>query len=327
MINYADLFCGIGGFRLGIGDDKFNCLFSSEIDPYAQAMYEANFGEKPLGDIFKIDEEVLSHYKKIDMIVGGFPCQPFSISGKQEGFEDRARGTLFFEIIRLIRIIKPKVVFLENVAHLVNHNKGDTFKTIIASLKEEGYFVHTKVVDAAKFGLPQHRKRIYIVAFRENVPFEFPIEHDYFVPIRDVLIEEHGMDYIEGKEYTLIDYPKISPNNMCFVGYLNKNIRLKGVKEDSLHLSRTHKQINRIYSSDFIHPTLTSSESSGRYYILHEGKVRKLSLEEAFRLQGFPDDFKKVVSKSQLYKQIGNSVPVPVIAAISSEIEKALQQF
>lgn len=327
MINYADLFSGIGGFRLGLSTDFFKCEFSSEIDIYAQQMYQANFGDMPLGDIESIDEETLSRFNKVEMIVGGFPCQPFSISGRQEGFEDRTRGTLFFEIIRLMRIVKPKVVFLENVAHLVNHNKGDTFKTIIATLKSEGYFVHHQILDSSKFGLPQHRKRIYIVAFRENVPFSFPIGTDTFVPMNEILIKNHGMDYMDEEEYTLIDYSKVSPNNMCFVGYLNKKIRLKGVREDSLHLSRTHKQINRIYSSNYVHPTITSSESSGRYYILEDNKVRKLSLKEVFRLQGFPDDFKKVVSTTQLYRQIGNSVPVPVIAAISKEIEKSIRHF
>lgn len=327
MLRYADLFCGIGGFRMGLDNENVMCQFSSEIDSHAQKMYELNFGELPLGDVAAINDRTVDDLDLVDMITGGFPCQPFSISGKQEGFEDKSRGTLFFEIIRLMRITKPKVVFLENVAHLMNHNKGDTFVTIIEALKNEGYSVHYEVLDASKFGLPQHRKRIYFVAFRQNVPFSFPKGTDDFIPLKAILLQNHGQPYLSPDDYTLISNPKVSPNNMCFVGYLNKNIRKKGVKEDSLHLSRVHKQINRIYSSDFIHPTLTSSETSGRYYI-HDGVgVRKLALEEVFRLQGFPDDFKKNTSRSQLYKQIGNSVPIPVIRAIGEEIEKSLCLF
>lgn len=327
MYRYADLFCGVGGFRMGLENGVFSCQFSSEIDNHAQTVYQSNFKEMPLGDVSEINRQTVKGLEHIDMITGGFPCQPFSISGKQEGFEDKSRGTLFFEIIRLMRLTKPKVVFLENVAHLVNHNKGDTFSTIIAALEGEGYTVHHRVLDASRFGLPQHRKRIYFVAFHQDVPFSFPEGDADFTPLNTVLQKDHGQPYLSPEEYTLIDCPKVSPNNMCFVGYLNKNIRKKGVKEDSLHLSRVHKQINRIYSSDYVHPTLTSSETSGRYYI-HDGiGVRKLALEEVFRLQGFPDDFIKEASRSQLYKQIGNSVPVPVIRAIGEEIEKSLSFF
>lgn len=327
MYRYADLFCGIGGFRLGFENKSFTCQFSSEIDTHAKNMYELNFNELPIGDVAEINHRTVEDIEEVDMITGGFPCQPFSISGKQEGFEDKSRGTLFFEIIRLMRLAKPKVVFLENVAHLVNHNNGDTFSTILEALREEGYTVHYRVLDASKFGLPQHRKRIYFVAFRQDVPFSFPEGTSDYTPLNTILLKDHGQPYLSPEEYTLIDHPKVSPNNMCFVGYLNKNIRKKGVKEDSLHLSRVHKQINRIYSSDYVHPTLTSSETSGRYYI-HDGiGVRKLAIEEVFRLQGFPDDFIKNMSRSQLYRQIGNSVPIPVIRAIGKEIEKSLSFF
>lgn len=324
MHTFIDLFAGIGGFRLGMEENNFKCVFSCEIDEFARQTYEANFGDTPFSDIRLLDNQNLLEMPNFDVLTAGFPCQPFSISGKQEGFEDLTRGTLFFEITRIIQIKKPKAVFLENVAHLVNHDGGRTFKVILRSLEELGYHVFHKVLDSSNFSLPQHRKRIYIVAFREKVDFQFPTIHKGFVPLREVLEKNKEYDYLSEEDYSLIENPKVSPNNMCFVGYLNKNGRKKGVREGSFHLSRSHKQINRIYSHDFIHPTLTSSEKSGRYYILDENGVRKLSLLEAFRLQGYPDSFIKPVSPSQQYQQIGNSVPVNVIKEISKQIEIVL---
>lgn len=323
MYTFIDLFCGIGGFKIAAENAGFDYVFSSDINPEARETYFNNFGHMPLGDIQDITEETISQYKKIDIINAGFPCQPFSISGRQEGFEDENRGNMFFEVIRLARIIQPEVIFLENVAHLVNHDEGRTFKVIVETLKSEGYFVHYKVIDSSGFSLAQHRKRIYIVAFKENKPFCFPEPANNFIPIRDILYQGQHT-YLNEEEYTLIENPKLSPNNMIFTGYLNKNRRKKGVREDAVHLSRNHKQINRIYSIDGVHPTLMATEKSGRYYILDDIGVRKLHIRELYRLQGFPEDFKVHEVLAHSYQQIGNSIPLNVVQAIMLEIKKSL---
>lgn len=320
---FIDLFCGIGGFKIAAERAGFQYVFSSDINPEARETYNTNFGHMPLGDIQEINEDIIQSYEDIDIINAGFPCQPFSISGRQEGFEDENRGNMFFEVIRLARIIQPKVIFLENVAHLVNHDKGQTFEVIIQTLEREGYFVHHSILDASHFGLAQHRKRIYIVAFREDKPFQFPKPTNSFVKLRDILIEG-DYNYLEPSEYTLIENPKLSINNMMFVGYLNKNTRKKGIREDATHLSRNHKQINRIYSVEGVHPTIMATEKSGRYYILDDKGVRKLDIRELYRLQGFPNEYKIHETISHAYQQIGNSVPLNVVEAIMLEIRKAL---
>lgn len=326
MITYIDLFAGIGGFRLGLDPRKFKCLFSSDINEAARKVYENNYNEIPLGDICEISSEVLSNYPTVDLITGGFPCQPFSISGLKKGFEDENRGNMFFEIIRLTRLLQPKALFLENVANIVNHDKGNTLKTILSTIKEEGYTVHWAVLDSGRYSLPQHRKRTFILAFKDDKPFDFPIPHDRFVPMRDFLDSESTMPYLDPKEYTLLteEQRNVSPNNMLFVGYLNKKRRTNGVREEAVHLSRNHRQINRIYSIDYIHPTLTSSEKSGRFYILDDIGVRKVSINELYRFQGFPEDFIKHPVLSEQYQQIGNSVSVNLIKEISELIHSKL---
>ncbi|MEW5941598.1 MAG: DNA (cytosine-5-)-methyltransferase, partial [Chloroflexota bacterium] len=175
-IRYVDLFCGIGGFRYGASQvfEKYGvpaqCVFSSDIDPYAQESYLANFGERPAGDITRIDAgEVPGH----DLLFAGFPCQPFSIIGNKKGFED-TRGTLFFDIARILEAKKPRAFILENVKQLVGHDRGRTLKRILAVLKEQGYDVHYNVLNALDYGLPQKRERVFIVGFDKPVAFQWP---------------------------------------------------------------------------------------------------------------------------------------------------------
>ena len=171
---FIDLFAGIGGIRIAFESVGGKCVFSSEWDKYAQKTYQANFGEIPAGDITKINEKDIPTF---DILCAGFPCQPFSIAGKRKGFED-TRGTLFFDIARIIKYHKPKVVFLENVKNLLNHNNGNTFKVIKETLEELGYNVFYKVLKASDYGLPQNRPRLYIVCFNKsfykNIYFDFP---------------------------------------------------------------------------------------------------------------------------------------------------------
>lgn len=317
-IKFIDLFCGIGGIRLGMDSQGFECVFSSDINTECQRTYKVNFGEEPLGDITQIDEKTIPDH---DILCAGFPCQPFSISGKQKGFDD-TRGTLFFDICRILNEKKPSVVFLENVKHLVHHNKGQTLQTILDKLEDLGYSVSWKVLNGADYGVPQNRERIIIIG---SLNGKFNFDKIKTVPrgrLLDHLDAEGEFEYLDSADYTLIDNPKQQPGSgLIFAGYRNKSIRKVGVRPGTEHLSRVHKQPNRIYSVLGIHPTLPSQESSGRFFVLTtENRVRKLTINECWRIMGFPETYIKVSSIGEQYKQLGNSVCVPMIKAVAKEI-------
>ena len=316
-IKFIDLFCGVGGIRLGMETQGFECVFSCDINSECQKTYNTNFNELPAGDINSVDEKIVPQH---DILCAGFPCQPFSISGKQKGFND-TRGTLFFEICRILNEKKPSVVFLENVKHLIHHDGGRTLQTIIDKLTNLGYFVSWKILNGADFGLPQNRERIIIIGSL-NKEFDFEkIETKPRCRLIDCLDEQGDFEYLAPEEYTLIDNPKQQASGLIFAGYRNKSIRKVGVRPGTEHLSRVHKQPNRIYSVYGIHPTLPSQESSGRYFILTaDNRVRKLTLNECWRIMGFPDTFIKVSSTVEQYKQLGNSVCVSMIQAVAKEI-------
>ncbi|MCL2018782.1 MAG: DNA cytosine methyltransferase [Oscillospiraceae bacterium] len=319
-ITFVDLFCGIGGIRLAMESSGFKCVFSCDINSECQNTYYANFGELPKGDIKKISEKSMPDF---DILCAGFPCQPFSISGKQKGFEDD-RGSMFFEICRFIKEKNPKIVFLENVKHLIHHDKGQTLKTILAELLSLGYAPEWRLLNALDYGVPQNRERIIIIATRIG-DFDFSqIKTTKRKMLVDFLDEYGDFEYLTEKEYTLIENPKTQKQSgLCFVGYRNKSIRKAGVRPGTEHLSRVHKQPNRIYSVFGTHPTLPSQETSGRFWVLNqENKVRKLTIDECFRIMGFPDDFIRPSIVGTQYKQIGNSVCVPMIKAVSKAIKK-----
>lgn len=320
MYKFIDLFAGIGGFRQGFEKAGYNCVFSSEFNTHAQNMYAENFGEKPFGDITKV---IVKEIPSFDVLLAGFPCQPFSIAGEKRGFED-TRGTVFFDIARIVKHHRPKAVVLENVKHFKNHDKGKTLQTVLNTFTELGYIVDWSVLNAKDFGVAQNRERTIIIASLGERTFNFlALARKSDLVIKDILEEDNKyFEYLDKSEYTLINNPKKQASGLIFVGYRNKNIRNKGVRENTWHLSRAHKQPNRIYSSDGTHPTLSSQESSGRYFILHKGKVRKLSLKECYRLMGFPDSFKLVGSKSKLYNRVGNSIVIPMVFEIAKELKK-----
>lgn len=323
---FIDLFAGLGGFRIALESLGGHCVFSSEINSHACTIYEANFGENPCNDITKISEKNIPDF---DILCAGFPCQAFSIAGKKKGFED-TRGTLFFDVCRIIKHKKPSVLLLENVKNLITHDSGKTFETIISSLKDLGYQVSFQLLNAKDFGLPQHRERIIIVAVREDFsPQKFQFNLDYLKPysLKD-MFDKNPLTQrytLRPEEYTIISQEhKLQKSGLIFCGYRHKNIRKVGVKENSLHLSRVHKQPNRIYSFHGVHPTLSSQESSGRYFVYDGIKVIKLTLEDCFFLMGFPSSYIKVGSQANLYNRIGNSVCVPMIQGVMKEI---LKQF
>lgn len=302
-----DLFAGIGGTRLGFHlTKKTTVVFSSEIDKFAIKTYEANFGETPKGDITQIATEDIPNH---DILVGGFPCQAFSQAGKKLGFED-TRGTLFFEIARVIKGKNPKCFLLENVRNLVSHDKGKTFKTILSTLQSLGYEVYYALFKAKDFGVPQNRERIYIVGFNKKL-----------VP-----------------NYDKFTFPK--PMNLSTkVGdILEKNVNEKYTISDNLWNGHQRRKLEHKEKGNGFGYSLFNENSpytntiSARYYkdgseilIEQKGKnPRKLTPREAARLQGFPEKFIIPVSDTQSYKQFGNSVAVPVINAIAIEMLKVL---
>ena len=303
-INAIDLFCGIGGIRIGFQNafrDKIRFVFSSEIDKFARETYFANFNEMPAGDITLIDAEAIPSH---DVLLAGFPCQAFSMAGKRMGFED-SRGTLFFEVARIVKYHKPKIVFLENVKGFVSHDKGKTFCIVKKTLEDLGYQVFYEVLNAKSFGLPQNRERIYIVAFLREA-FINPITFN-FASLKECQIESRVGDILENnvdEKYTISD--------RLWQGHQRrkKEHRLKG---------------NGFGYSLFNADSSYTSTISARYYkdgseILIEQKCknpRKLTPREAGRLQGFADDFKIVVSDAQAYKQFGNSVAIAVVERIA----------
>lgn len=317
---FIDLFAGIGGFRKGFEDAGYKCVFTSEINQACQKVYEDNFGDKVFGDITKIEPDKIPDF---EVLLAGFPCQPFSISGKKKGFED-TRGTLFFNICEIIDKKQPKVVVLENVKHLIHHDKKRTFKTVLNALKELGYNVTHKILNAKDFGLPQNRERIFIIATKNGF-FKFDkLKTKSPVYLKDFLDKEGNFEYLKKSEYTLIDYPKKQATGLIFTGYRNKNTWKNGVRPNTEHLSRVHRQPNRIYSVEGTHPTIPSQETSGRFFIYlpDEDKVRKLTLNECYRIMGFPENFKRHSTIGEQYRQIGNSVAIPVISEVAINIKE-----
>lgn len=299
---FIDLFAGIGGIRMGFEEAGGECVFTSEWDEPAQKTYEANFGEMPYGDITKINPKEIPDF---DILLAGFPCQPFSMAGLKKGFED-TRGTLFFDIMRIVEHHKPPVVFLENVRNLVSHDKGNTLKVITSTLGHLGYKVSYKLFNAKDFGVPQNRVRIYIVAFRDNVDFVFPVEPKIKVKLGDIL--EKRVD------------PKYTISDKLWAGHQRRKLEHK-------------EKGNGFGYSMFDENAEYTSTISARYYkdgseilIEQKGKnPRKLTPREAARLQGFPDTFVLPNSDAQTYKQFGNSVAVPVIIALAKQVVKALK--
>lgn len=302
MFTFIDLFAGIGGMRLPFDELGGKCVFTSEIDKYASQTYETNFGEKPHGDITQIHpKDIPAH----DLLLAGFPCQPFSQAGLKKGFDD-TRGTLFFYIANIIKHHTPKVVLLENVKRFRTHDKGNTFKVTKTILESLGYSVFDQVLNAKEFGVPQNRERIFIVALRGDFSaFDFP--HPTQVPVQVGDILEACVD----KKYTISD--------RLWAG----------------HQRRKQEHQAKGYGfgySLFNEKSPYTSTISARYYkdgsevlITQKNKnPRKITPREAARLQGFPESYKIPVSDTQAYRQFGNSVAVPVIRAISHQLKPYL---
>ena len=299
MYKTIDLFSGIGGIRLGFERHGCTNVFSSEWDRYARQMYEANFGEKPFGDINDIDPSDIPDH---DILLAGFPCQPFSIAGKGLGFED-TRGTLFFNIAEILKNKQPKAFLLENVKRLTTHDSGRTFRIILETLKQLGYTVYFKVLNTLDFGLPQKRERIYIVGFSDNIPFYFPESINTYRSLSELL--ENDQD--------------VEPS--YFLSDALKQKRLAALKKAPPTPSIWHENIGGNVSAL---PYSCALRAGGSYNYLVVNGVRRLTGREMLRLQGFPDDFKINIPYSQVRKVAGNSVSVPVIEAIAENMLASL---
>lgn len=316
--SYIDLFCGMGGFRSALDQLGGMCVYSSEIDPDCRETYRRNFGDTPDGDITKADERKVPDH---DLLCGGFPCQSFSIAGLKKGFAD-PRGTLFFDILRISRHKRPKALLLENVKHFSKHDNGETIGTVRRSLEEEGYRFSWAILNAKDFGVPQNRARTIMVASADR-EFDFSkISHPKKATrIRDIL-QDPPTQILEPEDYTILpqDQWKRQESGLVFVGYRNREGRKRGVREDTSHLSRFHKQPNRIYHADGTHPTIPSQESAGRFWVYDGEIVRRMSPNECLLTQGFPPSHLLPDRDSKSYRQIGNSVPPPMIKAVAEEM-------
>ncbi len=301
---FIDLFAGIGGIRLGFESVGGKCVFSSEFDEAACKTYEANFGEHPSGDITKIPASEIPNF---DILLGGFPCQAFSIIGKKEGFENETCGTLFFEIERILKEKRPKAFMLENVRNLIAHDNGNTFRVIKAHLEALGYNVYAKVLNALDYGVPQKRERIIIVGFLDNVVFSFPepIPSEQRLKLSDILEQEVD------KKYYVRDNIRQS-----------RLMRLKDPNYPKPYIS--HENISGSITPHHYSSCLRAG-ASANYILIND--ERRPTEREMLRLQGFPENYKIVVGYSQIKHQCGNSVAVPVIKAVAAEMIKALTLY
>ena len=332
---FIDLFAGIGGIRTAFETIGGECVFTSEWDNYAQKTYAENFPDNHLiaGDITKIDASSIPDH---DVLLGGFPCQPFSIAGvskknalgREHGFKDATQGTLFFDVCRIIEAKRPRAFLLENVKNLKSHDKGRTFQVIESSLRELGYHIHSTIIDGAHF-TPQHRERILIAGFREPVPFDFkaiPLPPKGIKVIGDILHKTDGSE------------PVIESDGDKYFDHKKKRVLAKYTLTDKLwaylqNYALKHKAAGNGFGFGLVYPDSVSRTLSARYYkdgseiLVYQGKKknpRRLTPRECARLMGFPDTFKIPVSDTRAYKQFGNSVVVDVMNHAAKLMKMAL---
>lgn len=311
---FIDLFAGLGGFRLALESLGATCVYSSEWNIPAQQVYYENFGDIPDGDITKVDEKTMPDH---DILCAGFPCQAFSISGKQRGFDD-SRGTLFFDVARIVKEKRPKIVFMENVKNFATHDGGRTLAVVKETMEKLGYTFYQKVLNAVDYGIPQNRERIYMVCFRKDLmarSFSFPKAVELTTHVEDYLLEESSLT-----EPLYVDRPDTYYNGSQDTIYSNKSIRLGIINKGG--------QGERIYSTKGIAITFSAFgggvfAKTGGYLI--NGRPRRLHPRECARLMGYPDTYKISKKPNHAYQQLGNSVVIDVLQYIGIEMGKALE--
>lgn len=314
-MKFIDLFAGLGGFRLALESLGAECVYSSEWDMPVQKVYADNFGSIPDGDITKADENAIPDH---DILCAGFPCQAFSISGKQRGFDD-SRGTLFFDVARIVKAKMPKVVFLENVKNFASHDNGRTLEVVKNTMQELGYCFFQRVLNSVNYGVPQKRERIYMVCFRNDLniaSFSYPKPFKLTRHVEDFLLDDESL-----VEHLYVVRDDIKLNDLSDDTYSDKPVRLGIVNKGG--------QGERIYSTKGIAITLSAYgggvfSKTGGYLV--NGKIRKLHPRECARIMGFPDSYRISRSPNQAYKQFGNSVVIDVLQMIACEIGKSLSE-
>lgn len=288
-LTFIDMFCGIGGFHQAASSLGMKCVFASDIDEECRNAYERNYGIRPVGDISRINPASIPDH---DILLAGFPCQPFSIIGNRAGFSD-VRGTLFFELARIIEVKRPKAVVLENVKQLATHNKGQTLARILEVLRSLGYWTEYKIFNALDFGLPQKRERIVIVALQGNINhFPWPTEKMPMAPLSKILEKDPDPKHFVSERIKWSRHTTHKANISPSIWHENKSGNISS------------------------HPYSCALRAGASYnYLLVDGK-RRLTPREMLRLQGFPDSFEIVSNDSQTRRQAGNAVPVPIIEAV-----------
>ncbi|RYL94283.1 DNA (cytosine-5-)-methyltransferase [Sporolactobacillus sp. THM7-4] len=314
---FIDLFAGIGGMRLAFEANRGKCVFSCEWDKYCKKTYFDNFGVMPHGDIRKVYEKDIPNH---DILVAGFPCQPFSIAGvskknslgRATGFMDKTQGTLFFDVVRILNEKRPRAFLLENVKNLRSHDRGRTWNVIMESLEELDYKVFTAVLDAQYF-VPQHRERVFIVGFDrkrfgDNLKFDFNVEYPAHRPLLKDILESHV-----DEKYTLSDK---------LWTYLQKYAEKHKKKGNGFGYGLAEKEgITRTLSARYY------KDGSEILIPQYQKNPRRLTPRECARLQGFDDNFRITVSDTQAYKQFGNSVAVPLVTAVATKIVGKLEEL
>jgi DNA (cytosine-5)-methyltransferase 1 len=305
QLRFVDLFCGIGGFRTAaeqvckVNNIEAQCVFSSDIDPDARAVYEANFGEQPTGDITLVNAADIPDH---DVLFAGFPCQAFSIIGDRKGFDD-TRGTLFFDIARILSKKRPKAFVLENVKQLVTHDKGKTLSIILETLHDLDYHVEYRILNALEFSLPHKRERIFIVGFREPLHFNWPTGNVSMKPLKEILEPVVNEFYYASAQ--------IKENRK------NSREGKKTFSEATIWHENKGGNIG-------IHPFSCALRAGASYnYLLVNGE-RRLTEREMLRLQGFPESFNITVGYGAMRRLTGNSVAVPVVKAVVQNVVEAL---
>lgn len=323
LFKFIDLFAGIGGIRIAFENLGGKCVYSNEWDKYCQITYKENFGETPDGDITKVDAKNIPYH---DVLTAGFPCQAFSIAGKRGGFED-TRGTLFFDVARIIKVKRPKAIFLENVKGLINHKGGKTLATILNVLRNDlGYFVpKPKIVNAKHYNVPQNRERVYIVGFRNDLEisdFEYPKGNGVTTKVKDILEDKPvSVKYYISDVYlnSLVEHKKRHKNKGHGFGYeiIDKNEVANAIVVGGMGRERNLIIDDRLENFEPI------TNIKGK---VNRKGIRRMTPREWARLQGFSDDFKIPVSDSQAYKQFGNSVAIPAVQATATALLSKLRK-
>lgn len=315
-LKFIDLFCGLGGFRIALEKQNCKCVFSSDIDKAVAKVYETNYGEYPSGDITKIDAKDIPDF---DILCGGFPCQSFSIAGKRLGFDD-ARGTMFFEVARILKEKKPKAFMLENVKGLTNHDGGKTLQTILDILDDLGYEVIYRVINSAEYGIPQSRERWYCVGIRKDLNVNIREKENEIFPTEQLLLyslDDVIDDVNEYKDYTISDIAKSNIEKYLF--------KVKD-KTSKYTLAYEIRPSRCQFKSNGISPCLTAKMGTGGNNVPVVVELnRKLTEKECLKLMGYPDDY-KIGKGSQAYKQIGNSVIVPILSSIAENLVRIIKE-